>query len=81
MEEGKFYTSGNEDNLEIALDGLGQFCHNWCMNCKETEEKNEPIFRCKSCDFRKENGSCQIKIFLHNYHSGNIGKYTSMGDL
>ena len=28
------YTIGNEDNLEKALEGLGQFCHNWSMNCK-----------------------------------------------
>ena len=41
------YTIGNEDNLEKALEGLGQFCHNWCMNCKETEKNDEPIFRCK----------------------------------
>lgn len=81
MEEENFYTSGNEDNLEKALDGLGQFCHNWCMNCKETKEKNEPIFRCKSCDFQNRNGSCQIKIFLFNHTNGYIGKYTSMGDL
>ena len=75
------YTIGNADNLEKALDGLGQFCHNWCMNCKETEEKNDLIFRCKQCDFENENGTCQIKIFLHNYTSGNIGKYTCMVDL
>lgn len=75
------YTIGNEDNLEKALDGLGQFCHNWCMNCKETEKQNDLIFRCKECNFQNENGSCQIKIFLNNYASGNIEKYTSMGDL
>ena len=76
-----FYTIGNEDNLEKALEGLGQFCHNWCMNCKETIDKDEPIFRCKQCDFENENGTCQIKIFLNNYTSGNSGKYTCMGDL
>lgn len=75
------FTNGNSDNLEKALDGLGQFCHNWCMNCKETEEQNEPVFRCKSCDFKCENNNCMIKIFLHNYTSGSISKYTCMGDL
>ena len=75
------FTIGNSDNLEKALDGLGEFCHNWCMNCKETEGQNEPAFRCKSCDFECENGNCQIKIFLHNHTSGSIGKYTSMGEL
>lgn len=78
MEE---YTRGNADNLEKALEGLGQFCHNWCMNCKETEKQKDLVFRCKQCDFQNENGSCQIKIFLNNYTSGNSGRYTSMGSL
>lgn len=75
------YTIGNEDNLEKALEGLGQFCHSWCMNCAETEKQDDLVFRCKQCDFQNENGSCQIKIFIHNYACKNAGKYTCMGDL
>lgn len=75
------YTIGNEDNLDKALDGLGQFCHNWCMNCKETEKQNDLIFRCKECDFEQENGDCQIKIFLKNHTNNSFGKYTCMGDI
>ena len=33
------FTNDNSDNLEKAIDGLDQFTKNWCMNCKETEEK------------------------------------------
>lgn len=61
------YTQGNEDNLEKAVEGLDQFTKNWCMNCKETEEKNDLTFRCSECNFRKKTGDigiCLIKEFV-----------------
>lgn len=36
---------GNADNLVKAVEGLDQFCKNWCMNCAETERTNEPFFQ------------------------------------
>ena len=41
------YTKGNKDDVTEAVHGLDIFTKNWCMNCKETEEKNDLIFRCK----------------------------------
>ena len=61
------YTQGNEDNLEKAVQGLDQFTKNWCMNCKETEEKNDLTFRCGECNFSKKArsiGICLIKEFV-----------------
>ena len=58
------YTQGNEDNLEKAVQGLDQFTKNWCINCKETEEKNDLTFRCKECNFRGDIGICLIKEFV-----------------
>jgi len=60
----KHFTSGNEDNLEKAIEGLDQFTKNWCMNCKETEEKNELVFRCEECNFTNKKGICLIKEFV-----------------
>lgn len=77
----KEFTRGNEDNLEKALDGLGQFCHNWCMNCKETEAKDDLVFRCKECNFLNEDESCEIKKFITKNCKGDYGRYTSMGSL
>ena len=72
----------NEDNLEKAIEGLDIFTKNWCMNCAETEKKNDLVFRCEECDFAEESGSCRIKGFVNNhknnYHLDNIG---SMGRL
>ena len=73
------YTRGNEDNLEKAVDGLDKFMKNWCMNCKETEEANEPMFRCSECNFEQENGQCLIKVFV-NEKAGKIpSDFGSMG--
>lgn len=42
---GKIYTNGNKDDPTEAIRGLDIFTKNFCMNCKETEDKNEPILR------------------------------------
>lgn len=60
----KHYTHGNEDNLKKAIQGLDQFTKNWCMNCKETEEKNDLVFRCGECNFCDDRGVCDIKAFV-----------------
>lgn len=60
----KNYTLGNEDNLDKAVEGLDMFTKNWCMNCKETEEKNNLVFRCNECNFRGELEICKIKEFV-----------------
>ena len=57
------FTKGNSDDLDKAIDGLNQFTKNWCMNCKETEEKNTLIFRCSECNFA-DIGMCKIKEFV-----------------
>ncbi len=58
------YTVGNQDNIDKAVEGLNQFTKNWCMNCKETDSRNELIFRCKECNFKGELGVCKIKNLL-----------------
>ncbi len=80
------YTNKNKDDLTEAVHGLDIFCKNFCMNCKETEEKGEPRFRCLECQFNisPETGECAIKKFAykhaeeHNYPMNNFG---SMGQL
>lgn len=73
------YTIGNEDNIEKAIEGLDTFTKNWCMNCKETEEVNEPIFRCKECNFETEYGFCLIKKFVKEKKRRIPGYFGSMG--
>lgn len=78
------YTKGNEDNVTEAVHGLDQFTKNWCMNCKETSEKNEPIFRCNGCVFNitPETGDCAIKKFAYSVpHSYPLNNFGSMGQL
>lgn len=58
------FTSGNSDNITKALGGLDTFTKNWCMNCEETNTRNEPIFRCEECNFKGELGVCKIKEFV-----------------
>lgn len=58
------FTSGNSDDITKAVGGLDTFTKNWCMNCKETATRNEPIFRCKECNFQGELGVCKIKEFV-----------------
>ena len=64
-----FYTESNKDDIPAAIDGLNKFTHNFCMNCKETEEKGDLVFRCKSCEF-SHGGKCLIKSFAFR-HSRN----------
>ena len=61
------FTNGNKDDFEKAVDGLAIFCHNWCMNVKETEEKEDLVFRCKICPFKDELGYCNVKRFINKY--------------
>lgn len=84
MEEVKFsYPIENKDDVNAAIDGLSQFCHNFCMNCAETEAKNDLVFRCKECPFEeKGTGVCFVKVFLNEYGTPEqIDKSTSMGSL
>ena len=68
----------NADNLEKAIEGLDQFTKNWCMNCAETEAKNDLVFRCGECEFQ-EYGMCKIKTFAHNHKSNyDMNKFGSM---
>ena len=80
MEKNQF-TIGNDDNIDKAVEGLGRFCHNYCMNCKETEKINDLVFRCGECVFQMEDGTCLIKKFIFKNCKGDYCKYTSMGSL
>lgn len=60
----KEFIGRNEDNLDKAIESLDQFTKNWCMNCKETEETNELVFRCDECNFSSKMGFCAIKTFV-----------------
>ena len=57
-------TSGNSDDITKAVCGLDTFTKNWCMNCEETDKRNELTFRCKECNFQGELGVCKIKEFV-----------------
>lgn len=76
------YTSGNKDDLISAVHGLDIFTKNWCMNCAETDRKNDLVFNCQNCEFCKKNGDCLVKQFAskhkHNYPMSDFG---SMGQL
>lgn len=78
----RLFTKGNSDNLTSAVHGLDIFTKNWCMNCAETEKKNDLVFRCRECEFSTENVGCLVKEFAnkhsHNYPMSNFG---SMGQL
>ena len=58
----------NKDDVTEAVHGLDIFTKNWCMNCKETEEKNDLVFRCKECEF-STSGVCLIKTFALNHEN------------
>lgn len=75
----KNYTQGNEDNLDKAVEGLDMFTKNWCMNCKETEEKNDLVFRCNECNFNSELGICLIKEFVIDKTNDMPTNFGSMG--
>lgn len=70
----------NSDNIEKAVQGLDQFTKNWCMNCKETDEKNDLVFRCSECEFVTYEDKCLVKMFAHNHkHNYNLDNFGSMG--
>ena len=74
------YAKGNKDDVTEAIHGLDIFTKNWCMNCKETEEKNDLTFRCKECEFSSTLGECLIKSFAFNHESDyDLGHFGSMG--
>lgn len=76
------YTLGNKDDLNAAIDGLGQFCHNWCMDVGRTESEDDLVFRCSECEFGREDGKCYVKMFLIKHATyEQINKSTSMGCL
>ena len=58
---------GNKDDVMTAINGLNLFTHNYCMNCKETDEKNDLVFNCDKCEFKSEDGKCLIKVFANNH--------------
>lgn len=75
-----FYKEGNADNIDKAVYGLDIFTKNWCMNCEETEKKNNLTFRCKECNFSVEDGICLIKYFANNHkHNYPMKNFGSMG--
>lgn len=66
-----FIIRDNKDDIEKAIEGLNTFTHNWCMNCKETDEKNGLVFRCGECEFSTKEHNCLVKSFAHR-HSNNV---------
>ena len=72
----------NVDDLDKAIEGLAQFCHNFCMNVEETEKKQDLVFRCKECEFRLDKKYCAVKMFLANHGTPEqINTGTCMGGL
>lgn len=62
------FTMDNSDDINRAIEGLSIFCHSFCMNCAETEKKNDLVFRCKECPFlEKDTDRCFVKVFLSKY--------------
>lgn len=78
----KAYRQRNKDDIDKAVYGLDIFTKNFCMNCKETDNSNDLVFKCKNCQFQAEDRKCLVKVFVskheHNYPLGNFG---SMGYL
>lgn len=78
----RIYTKGNGDNLTEAVHGLDIFTKNWCMNCDETDRKNDLVFNCRKCEFSTENGGCLVKTFASNHkHNYPMSDFGSMGQL
>lgn len=69
----------NQDNIDKAVECLDQFTKNWCMNCKETDLRNQPMFRCKECNFKGELGVCKIKEFVADKIGSIPADFGSMG--
>lgn len=75
-------TNGNQDDIKMAVHGLNIFTKNWCMNCKETDEKHDLVFRCGECEFLAENDYCLIKRFAYDHeHDYSMENFGSMGQL
>lgn len=74
------YAINNADDITEAVRGLDIFMKNWCMNRKETEEQDEPVFNCSDCEIKdKVNGVCLIKLFARNHkHNYDLNKFGSM---
>lgn len=63
-----YFTIGNSDDVNRAIEGLSMFCHSFCMDCAETEKKNDLVFRCGECPFLAEDAvTCFVKVFLNKY--------------
>ena len=76
------YTRGNKDDLTSAVRGLDIFAKNWCMNCEETEKKNDLVFNCQKCEFSTDNGGCLVKEFAYKHkHDYPMSDFGSMGQL
>lgn len=76
-----FYTEGNHDDITRAVEGLDIFTKNFCMNCKETDRQNDIVFRCKECEFAREDGFCMVHSFVHNHkHKYPLRDFGAMGE-
>ena len=78
------FTKRNSDDLYKAIQGLDQFTKSWCMNCKETEETDELVFRCGECSFLVEDDMCKIKEFAFKHEDESkydMSDFGSMGCL
>lgn len=72
------YTNGNKDDIQHAAKCLNEFTHNFCMDCKATDEQKDLFFRCGECPFCFDE-ICKVKEFKNKFapHYKNFG---SMGD-
>lgn len=60
----------NRDNIYDAVENLIDFRHNYCLNVKETDQRNDLTFRCKECPFAFIDGDiekCKVKTFFIKY--------------
>lgn len=58
--------TGNVDDMERAIVGLGVFRLSFCLNVQETEAQGKPVFRCGGCPFEnKKTRNCAVKMFLY----------------
>lgn len=57
----------NDTDIRNAVNALIFFRNSFCLDVKETEQKNEPVFRCNKCSFRNKDNKCDVKQFLSKY--------------
>ena len=70
----------NKDDITEAIHGLDIFTKNWCMDCEESKKQEDLVFRCKKCEFSREDGKCLIKMFAGNHkHNYPLENFGSMG--